>query len=97
MPKRKKPDRISQKDWDDVDSPALTEADFKRMKPATEVMPPATYKALVRRRGQRGKQKAATKVLTPLRIDADVLASYKAQGKGWQTRMNEALRRGIKA
>ncbi|WP_147506775.1 BrnA antitoxin family protein, partial [Acinetobacter baumannii] len=29
---------------------------------------------------------------TSIRLDADVLAWYKAQGKGYQTRMNEILR-----
>ena len=28
-----------------------------------------------------------------LRVDADVLAHYKATGPGWQTRLNEALRK----
>jgi uncharacterized protein (DUF4415 family) len=27
-----------------------------------------------------------------LRIDRDVIDAYKAQGEGWQTRMNDALR-----
>ncbi|VCX58068.1 hypothetical protein BANRA_04121 [Acinetobacter baumannii] len=29
---------------------------------------------------------------TSIRLDADVLAWFKAQGKGYQTRMNEILR-----
>ena len=32
------------------------------------------------------------KVHTGLRIDADVLEFFKAQGKGWQTRINAVLR-----
>ncbi len=43
------------------------------------------------RRG-RGPQKAPTKVLTTIRLDADVLAFFRAQGRGFQTRINEALR-----
>lgn len=43
------------------------------------------------RRG-RGPQKAPTKVLTTIRVDADVLAFFRAQGRGYQTRINEALR-----
>ena len=57
--------------------------------------PPWTEEMLgppVVRRG-RGPQKAPTKVSTTLRIDADVLAFYRALGPGYQTRMNEALRR----
>lgn len=32
------------------------------------------------------------KVHTGIRIDADVLNWFKAQGRGWQTRMNAVLR-----
>lgn len=34
-----------------------------------------------------------TKLSTTLRLDADVVAHFKAQGAGWQTRINDALRR----
>nr|WP_027060960.1 BrnA antitoxin family protein [Mesorhizobium loti] len=30
-----------------------------------------------------------------LRLDADVLDRFKAAGDGWQTRMNEALRKAV--
>jgi uncharacterized protein (DUF4415 family) len=43
------------------------------------------------RRG-RGPQKAPTKVLTTLRLDADVLEYFRSTGPGFQTRINEALR-----
>jgi len=43
------------------------------------------------RRG-RGPQKAPTKVLTTVRLDADVLEYFRASGRGFQTRINEALR-----
>jgi uncharacterized protein (DUF4415 family) len=45
------------------------------------------------RRGGRGRQQAPTKVLTTIRLDADVLAFFRAQGRGYQTRINEELRR----
>ena len=32
------------------------------------------------------------KVLTTIRIDKDVIARFRALGRGWQTRMNDALR-----
>jgi len=44
------------------------------------------------RRG-RGPQKTPTKVSTTLRLDADVLAFFRAMGPGYQTRMNDALRK----
>jgi uncharacterized protein (DUF4415 family) len=42
----------------------------------------------------RGRPKSANpKVAQTLRLDSDVLAYFKATGAGWQTRMNEALRK----
>ena len=42
---------------------------------------------------RRGRPRAATtKVSTTIRLDADVLAAFRNQGKGWQTRLNGALR-----
>ena len=41
----------------------------------------------------RGPQKAPTKVLTTVRLDADVIAFFRAEGSGYQTRMNDELRR----
>ena len=43
----------------------------------------------------RGPQKAPTKVLTTVRLDADVLAFFKAQGAGYQTRINDELRKVV--
>lgn len=52
--------------------------------------------ATVRLPGQRGKQKAPVKVATTIRFDADVLSGLKATGDGWQTRVNEAMRKWLK-
>jgi uncharacterized protein (DUF4415 family) len=35
------------------------------------------------------------KQLVSIRVDADVLAWYRARGKGYQTYMNQALRRAM--
>jgi uncharacterized protein (DUF4415 family) len=43
---------------------------------------------------QRGRPKsAAPKVSTTLRLDPDVLDSFRAGGPGWQSRINAALRK----
>ncbi|MEL6915906.1 MAG: BrnA antitoxin family protein [Pseudomonadota bacterium] len=43
---------------------------------------------------QRGRPKApVTKVSTTLRLDPDVIEAFKADGPGWQSRMNAALRK----
>ena len=43
-------------------------------------------------RQARGPQKIPPKVSTTIRFDADVLAALKATGKGWQSRVNQAVR-----
>jgi uncharacterized protein (DUF4415 family) len=48
-----------------------------------------------RRRGRPAS--GTTKISTTIRFDADVLAAFKAQGEGWQTRMNDALRDWLKS
>jgi uncharacterized protein (DUF4415 family) len=82
--------------------------ELKNMKRAITLKPPATTSAkrvdpdnppwteemlgaAVVRRG-RGPQKAPTKVQTSIRLDADVLAYFKALGAGYQSHINKALR-----
>jgi len=88
----------SKEDWDAVDSPELTDEELAGMRPARDVLPPALYEALVKRgRGQRGPQKAPTKVSITMRLDKDVLEHFRSTGAGWQSRINEALRKVISA
>ena len=66
------------------------------MRPASEVLPPDIYAALARRRpGQRGPGKKPAKVSVTLRLDPDVIEGFKAGGEGWQTRINDALRKAL--
>jgi len=46
---------------------------------------------------RRGKQKSPTKVATTIRFAADVLQAVKGTGRGWQTRVNDAVREWAKA
>ena len=52
----------------------------------------ADLKAKLAARRRRGAQKTPKKQATALRFDPDVLAGLKATGKGWQTRVNDAMR-----
>jgi uncharacterized protein (DUF4415 family) len=46
---------------------------------------------------RRGRPKAeSVKLALTVRYDADVVEAFKATGKGWQTRMNAALRDWLK-
>lgn len=50
-----------------------------------------------RRRGRPvGSTKPARKQPTTIRFDPDVLAALKATGRGWQTRVNDAMREWVK-
>ena len=43
-------------------------------------------------RRRRGRPAGSSKVSTTIRFDADVVAKFRARGRGWQSRMNAALR-----
>lgn len=49
-------------------------------------------KELHAKRGRPPKLPHERKEQIALRVDADVLAWYRAQGEGWQTRMNAVLK-----
>jgi uncharacterized protein (DUF4415 family) len=84
----KKPDYISQEDWDAVDSPELTVEFVAGMRPAHEVAP-----ELIEMQIRRGRPPVTRpKVATTLRLSQDVIDHFKAAGPGWQTRIDEALR-----
>jgi uncharacterized protein (DUF4415 family) len=90
--KKKKPDHISQEDWDAVDVPEWTEEMFRRARPASEVFPGVVFpKPMVR-----GPQKAPTKVQTTFRIDRDVIEHFRSAGRGWQTHVNDVLRQAAR-
>lgn len=48
-----------------------------------------------RRRRLGGRPRGSDKEQVSLRLDKDILARFRADGPGWQTRINEALRRGM--
>jgi uncharacterized protein (DUF4415 family) len=54
--------------------------------------PAAGMKHIVRGIARRGFQPIPPKASISLRVDADVLEWFKAQGSGYQTRMNAVLR-----
>lgn len=50
-----------------------------------------------RRRGRPvGSTAAVRKSATTIRLDEEVLAAFRATGRGWQTRMNDALKDWLK-
>jgi uncharacterized protein (DUF4415 family) len=81
----------SKKDWDDADHPEWTEEDFKKALPA-ENIPELAHLA---RRGRPKLKNEARKARLSMVADPDVLAYFRATGKGWQTRINTILKEWI--
>jgi uncharacterized protein (DUF4415 family) len=90
--KKKKPDHISQEDWDAVDSPPLSKEFLAKMRPVRELAPELI--ALQEHLGkQRGRPKSANpKIATQIRLSPEVVEFFKATGRGWQTRIDAVLR-----
>ncbi len=77
---------------DDFDeNPEWTEATTLRARPASEVHPPEIVALLVKRRP--GRPAGSDKERIALRVDRDVVTHFRDGGAGWQSRMNEALRK----
>jgi len=75
----------------------LTAEDFRRMRPAREVLPKLIgAKAAAELLRPRGRPPTARpKAQITLRLDAEVVEHFKAGGAGWQTRINAALKRAV--
>jgi uncharacterized protein (DUF4415 family) len=83
---------------DPDDAPELTDAFFKKgvWKIGERKVSRAEGQAAATaaRRGGRPRSEAPKKPVS-LRLDPDVLEHFKASGPGWQTRINDALRKAV--
>jgi uncharacterized protein (DUF4415 family) len=86
-------------DKPDEDSPELTDEDFARMRPASAVLPEIFGAELAaemhKPKGSRPR-KDNPKVFVGIRLDTEIVDSFKATGRGWQTRMNDALKEWLR-
>ena len=81
---KKKPDHISKKDWDAVDSPPLSNKILSKMQPVEKSHPNIPPRV-------RGPQKTPTKKQLTIRLNQEVVEYFKLQGKGWHTKINDVL------
>ena len=83
----------TREDWDAVDSPELTDEELAQARLFVEVFPELAEKI---RKSIAGRPKAPNpKIAVSLRLDPEVVAAFKADGPGWQSRMNQALRKAV--
>lgn len=80
---------FTKEDWDAVESPPATDEQLAKAKPFAEVFPDL---AATMSKGGRPKLERPKQALS-IRLDQDVIEHFKASGDGWQSRMNEALRK----
>ncbi|MGF9692928.1 BrnA antitoxin family protein [Rhizobium sp. 0TCS1.26] len=84
----------SAEDIQAVDFPEMSTEELANLRPAGEVLPPDFFDAMKELRRTRGRPSVEhPKKQVTLRLDDDVLESFRATGKGWQGRINAALRK----
>ena len=79
----------------DPDNPPWTDEEWARARPVTDFPEIAD---ILRRHGKLGRPplpEAERKQRVTLYLDRDIVAALKADGKGWQTRANAALRKAL--
>lgn len=74
----------------DPDNPELTDEQLAQGRPFAEVFPELA-ESIRRGRGRPPVKKPLQQI--SIRLDPDVVAKFKATGKGWQARVNDVLKR----
>ena len=80
----------TQEDWDDADIPPITPEQLAQARPFAEVFPELAEK--MRKKLGRPPLEEPKKPVS-IRLDADVVAKFKATGPGWQSRINDVLKK----
>lgn len=71
----------------------LNDEDFRKAKPFRAAFPDLAA-SIEREIAKRGRPKAdQTKTPVTIRLDPDLVEHFKATGKGWQSRINDTLRK----
>ena len=84
--KKRSSSKVSKTDWKRVR--AMKDSDIV----VSDEHPEADMRHIVRGIVRRGLRPVAPKASIALRLDSDVLSWFKAQGVGYQTRINAVLR-----
>ena len=80
----------TRKDWNAVASPPASEKQLARAKPFAAAFPEIAER--MRRAVGRPKSENPKQAVS-LRLDRAVIDKFKATGPGWQSRINDALKR----
>lgn len=77
---------------DDADAPEATDEQLAQARPFAEAFPQLADAA---RRARGRPALAEAKQLVSLRLDAEIVRRLRASGPGWQSRVNDALKRVV--
>jgi len=69
----------------------LTSDELKQFKPLAEVNP-SLFAKIKKSVGERGPQKSPLKVPISIRVSTEVIDYFRAEGKGWQSRIDHVLK-----
>ena len=75
------------------DAPELTPELMARLKPIEDIPEEAEFLAFIRKGGRPLLPDEVRKRRVSIMLDPDVIAHFKAGGRGWQTWVNAALRK----
>ena len=92
-PRKPNPERL------DDDAPEATDAWFRKARPAKEMLQDLVGAELATQmlKPKRGRPPLPQpKEHVNIRLDADVVQSFRQTGAGWQTRLNNALREWLR-
>lgn len=90
--------RQNSAEMQDDENPEWTSDDFSKARPASEVLPEIFPKAVADAMLKRGRpRKEVTKTPVNIRLSPDVVDAFRATGRGWQTRVDEALKDWLKS
>lgn len=85
--------RIQKRIASDPDSPEQTDDQLAGATPFAQAFPEIAQKM---RKNVGGRPKSRSpKVPISIRLDQDVVAKFKATGPGWQSRINDVLRKSV--
>ncbi len=96
LPSDEEDAQINQQIANDHDAFEANDDFFEQARPASDVLhelfSPEIAAEMLRLKKSGRPHSENPKIFTGIRLDADVLDSFKSTGKGWQTRMNNALK-----
>jgi uncharacterized protein (DUF4415 family) len=78
----------------DAENPEWTKEDFKKAVPFSGL--PVDLRQAITSSRKRGPQKSPTKERITIRLSPQVVTRFRAMGKGWQGKIDEALQDWLK-